>query len=187
MNDYIATYQSTNNMNTEKPLVNRVANSGLITLNLETYFPKEAVVEFDLKDYLYMELILKEKEFRAALKAHDWSQYEGKHLAIHCSTDAIVPTWAYMLVTVYATPHALNIIQGSAETFYATYYQKILSEIDVTQYADQRIVIKGCSNKPVPVAAYTELVRLLQPHAKSIMYGEPCSTVPIYKKPRLMK
>ncbi len=169
-------------MNTEKPLVNRVAKSGLITLNLETYFPKEAVIEFDLKDYLYMELILKEKEFRAALKAHDWTQYEGKHLAVHCSSDAIVPTWAYMLVSTYATPYALSITHGNTEIFYATYYQKTLSEINVTQYENQRIVIKGCSNKPVPVAAYTELVRLLQPVAKSIMYGEPCSTVPIYKK-----
>jgi len=166
----------------EKPLVNRVASSGLITLNLEEYFPKEAVVSFDLKDYLYMELILKEKEFRAALTEHDWSQYEGKHIALHCSTDAIVPTWAYMLVVTYAAPHALSITQGNVEMVYATHYYKTLSKLDVTQYEDKRIVVKGCNNKPVPVAAYTELVRLLQPHAKSIMYGEPCSTVPIYKK-----
>ena len=166
----------------EKPLVNRVANSGLITLNLEEYFPKEAVISFDLKDYLYMELILKEKDFRAALKEHDWAQYAGKHIALHCSTDAIVPTWAFMLVTTYAAPYALSITQGNVENVYAAHYSKVLAEVDVAQYEDKRIVIKGCSNKPVPVAAYTELVRLLQPYAKSIMYGEPCSTVPIYKK-----
>ena len=166
----------------EKPLVNRVAKSGLITLNLEEYFPSEAVVSFDLKDYLYMELILKEKDFRTALKEHDWAQYEGKHIALHCSTDAIVPTWAFMLVTTYAAPYALSITQGNIENVYATHYQKTLAKLDVAQYENQRIVIKGCSNKPVPVAAYTELVRLLQPYAKSIMYGEPCSTVPIYKK-----
>ncbi len=172
-------------MNAEKPLVNRVASSGLITLNLEEYFPTAEVIVFDIKDYLFHELILKEKEFRTALKEHDWKQYEGKHLAIHCSTDAILPTWAFMLITTYAQPFAKSITQGNLDTFYATYYLEVLSGIDVKQYEDQRIVIKGCSNKPVPVAAYMELVRLLRPYAKSIMYGEPCSTVPIFKKPRL--
>jgi len=172
-------------MNAEKPLVNRVANSGLITLNLEEYFPTAEVIVFDIKDYLFHGLILKEKEFRTALKEHDWAQYGGKHLTVHCSTDAILPTWAFMLITTYAQPFAKSITQGGLDTFYATYYRKVLSEIDVKQYEDQRIVIKGCSNKPVPVAAYMELVRLLRPYAKSIMYGEPCSTVPIFKKPRL--
>ncbi len=172
-------------MNTEKPLVNRVANSGLITLNLEEYFPKEAVAIFDIKDYLFQGLLLKEKDFRAAMKEHDWSQYEGKHLAVYCSTDAILPTWAFMLVTMYAEPFAISITQGDATTVYTNHYRAALAKLDVNQYEDKRIVIKGCSNKPVPVSAYMELVRLLRPHAKSIMYGEPCSTVPIYKKPRL--
>lgn len=172
-------------MDAQKPLVNRVANSGLITLNLEEFFPKRDVIVFDIKDYLFHGLILKEKEFRAALKEHDWTQYENKHLAIDCSTDAILPTWAFMLITTYATPYAKSITHGNADSFYAAHYRKALSEIDIKQYEDKRIVIKGCSNKPVPVAAYMELVRLLRPYAKSIMYGEPCSTVPIFKKPRL--
>ena len=168
----------------DKPLVNRVANSGLITLNLEEFFPKEAIAPFDLKDYLFQELILKEKDFRASLKEHDWSQYSGKHLVVFCSTDAIIPVWAYMLVAAYATPHALSVFQGSPENFYQVAFQRALEEIDANEYAGKRIVIKGCSNKPVPPSAYVELTRKLQPFAQSIMYGEPCSTVPIFKRPR---
>ena len=167
---------------TDKPLVNRVAASGLITLNLEDFFPKEELVTFDLKDYLYMELILKEKDFRAALKEHDWEQYKGKNLVVFCSADAIIPVWAYMLVTVYATPFAKNVFQGTPEEFYKMAFQNALTELDEEKYTDKRIVIKGCGDKPVPPSAYVELTRKLQPHARSIMYGEPCSTVPIYKK-----
>lgn len=174
-------------MSEQKPLVNRVANSGLITLNLEDYFPKAEVVVFDLKDYLFMELILKEKDFRAALKAHDWAQYEGKILLVYCSTDAIIPVWAYMLVSAYAAPYAAEIFQGDAETFYKTHYSKVIAAIDGEEYAQKRIVIKGCSDKPVPAAAYLDLTRKLQPYAQSIMYGEPCSTVPIFKRPRIVK
>ncbi|MEM1323796.1 MAG: DUF2480 family protein [Bacteroidota bacterium] len=173
--------------NTDKPLVNRVAASGLITINLENFFPSEELALFDIKDYLYMELILKEKDFRAALKAHDWSQYEGKSLAIYCSTDAIVPVWAYMLVTAYAEPFAASIFQGDAESFYRVAFYRALEQIDASQYDGKRIVIKGCSDKPVPPAAYVELTRQLRPYAQSIMYGEPCSTVPIFKRPRKLK
>ena len=169
-------------MTTDKPLVNRVANSTLITINLENYFPKTPIKIFDLKDYLFMELILKEKDFRAALKEHDWTQYEGKVLCVHCSTDAILPTWAFMLVTVYAAPFAENIVQSTKEEYLKLAYQTALSELNPADYKDKRIVIKGCSNKPVPTSAYVELTRKLQPHVKSIMFGEPCSTVPIYKK-----
>ncbi len=168
----------------DKPLVNRVAASGLITLKLEDFFPKEELVTFDLKDYLFMELILKEKDFRVALVEHDWQQYEGKNLVVFCSADAIIPVWAYMLVTVYAAPFAKNIFQGTADEFYKMVFQQALATIDEKEYEDKRIVIKGCSNKPVPPSAYVELTRKLQPYAKSIMYGEPCSTVPIYKKKR---
>ncbi len=168
----------------DKPLVNRVANSGLITLNLEEDFPKAELYIFDLKDYLYMELVLKEKEFRAALKEHDWSQYEGKNLAVYCSTDAIIPVWAYMLVSTYAEPFAEKIIFGDADQFYKIWYSEILNNKKYEQYEGKRIVIKGCSNKPVPASAYMELARLLRPFAQSIMYGEPCSTVPIFKRPR---
>lgn len=174
-------------MNTERPLVNRVANSGIQTINLEAFFPKEEVVIFDLKDYLFMELILKEKDFRAALKEHDWQQYEHKILCVFCSTDAIIPTWAYMLVASYAAPHAVKVVQNDINTFYQLAYHTALASLELSQYEDKRVVIKGCSNKPVPISAYVEVTRLLRPVAKSIMYGEPCSTVPIFKKPRVKK
>lgn len=169
---------------TDKPLVNKVAKSGLITLNLEDYYPKNQIVTFDLKDYLYMELILKEKEFRAALKEHDWTQYQDKVLCVFCSTDAIIPTWAYMLVTTHAVSFATDIVQTTKENYLTLAYQKALMAINGEEYTDKRIVIKGCSNKPVPVSAYVELTKKLRPFAKSIMFGEPCSTVPIYKKPK---
>ena len=168
-------------------LINRVANSGLITLNLENYFPPEEVCQFDLKDYLYMELILKEKEFRQALKDHDWEQYRGKHVLVFCSSDAIIPVWAFMLVGAYTAPVAASVFQGNREEFYKQAFMQALSGLDVAQYEGARIVIKGCSNKPVPPAAYVELTRLLQPYAQSIMYGEPCSTVPIFKRPRTLE
>ncbi|MGB0862870.1 MAG: DUF2480 family protein [Saprospiraceae bacterium] len=171
----------------DKPLVNRVAASGIITLNLEDFFPKEEIVVFDMKDYLFMELILKEKDFRAALKEFDWTQYNNKNLCVHCSTDAIIPTWAYMLVAIHAEPFAKTISQANPSAFLDLHYQSQLKAIDATLYEGKRIVVKGCSDKPVPVSAYMELTRLLRPVAKSIMYGEPCSTVPLYKKPRPKK
>ncbi|MFT5165789.1 MAG: hypothetical protein ACI8P3_001018 [Saprospiraceae bacterium] len=168
----------------DKPLVNKVAGSGLITINLEDFFPKAEVMVFDLKDYLFMELILKEKDFREALKEHDWTQYDEKNLVIQCSTDAIIPVWAYMLVAACAEPHAKKIFQGDIDTFYKVAFMSALDQVDASQYDQQRIVIKGCSDKPVPPAAYVELTRKLRPYAQSIMYGEPCSTVPIFKRPR---
>ncbi len=168
----------------ENTLVNRVAKSGLVTLRLEEFFPKEEMAVFDLKDYLFMGLILKEKDFREALANHDWAQYEGKNLAVFCSADAIIPTWAYMLVTVYAEPFAKDVFQGTKDEFYKHIFQKALDAVDAEQYAGQRIVVKGCSDHPVPASAYVELTRKLRPHAQSIMFGEPCSTVPIYKKPK---
>ena len=167
-----------------QPLVNRVANSGLLTLNLEDYFPTAPVAIFDLKDYLFMELILKEKDFRAALKEHDWSQYAGKHLVVTCTADAIIPVWAYMLVSVYAQPVAESVFQGTTTEFYKMTFLQALADLDGADYTDKRIVIKGCSDKPVPPAAYVALTNKLRPYAKTIMYGEPCSTVPIYKQPR---
>lgn len=163
-------------------LVNRVASSGLTTINLEDFFPQEELKIFDLKDYLFMELILKEKDFREALRAHDWTQYEGKNLAVFCSVDAIIPVWAFMLVATYAEPFAAAIFQGSPEVFYQVAFQKALSGFDAAAYEGKKIVVKGCSQKPVPPSAYVELTRLLRPVAQSIMYGEPCSTVPIYKR-----
>lgn len=181
-------FRATYKMNiSEQPLVNRVAESGLITLNLEDYFPKEGIAVFDIKDYLFMGLILKEKDFREACKIHDWAQYEDKHLIIDCTADAIIPVWAYMLVTVNASPFAKEIFQGDVENFYKTFYAKKLDSFNAAEYEGKRVVIKGCSDKPVPPAAYVELTHKLQPFAQSIMYGEPCSTVPIFKRPRIVE
>jgi Protein of unknown function (DUF2480) len=166
----------------QPPLVNRVANSGLITIDLEDFYPAGAIVPFDLKDYLFMGLILKEKDFREALKAHDWAQYEGKNLAVFCSADAIIPMWAYMLVATYAAPYAADIIQAAPEQFVEAAFMKKIAALDLAAFENKRLVIKGCSDKPVPASAYLEITRRLQPTALSIMFGEPCSTVPVYKK-----
>lgn len=166
----------------DAPIVNRVANSGIITLNLEDYFPDKELVIFDIKDYLFKELILKEKDFRLALKEYDWSATSDKILLVYCSTDAIIPVWAFMLVGAHASPYAAEIYQGTESEFLKTHYSKAIADLEVDKFANQRIVIKGCSNKPVPPSAYTDLTRKLQPSVRSIMYGEPCSTVPIYKR-----
>ena len=166
----------------EQILINRVANSGLVTIDLEEFYPAGEVVGFDLKDYLFMGMILKEKDFREALKAHDWAQYAGKNLAVYCSVDAIIPLWAYMLVASYAAAHALDVVLGTPDQFTEIAYLKKLAAIDPNDYAGKRLVIKGCSDKPVPASAYLEITRRLQPVALSIMFGEPCSTVPVYKK-----
>lgn len=168
----------------DKPLVNRIANSGLVTIELEKYYPAEEIASFDLKDFLYMELILKEKEFRAALKEHDWEQYRGKHLLVFCSADAIIPVWAYMLVASKVAGLVKSIYQGEMEDFIGSYMLKIIDGLNLEDFQDKRLVIKGCSDKPVPAAAYLAITAKLQPVAKSIMYGEPCSTVPVFKKPR---
>jgi hypothetical protein len=138
---------------------------------------------FDLKDYLFMELILKEKDFREACKIHDWTQYQGKILLVDCTADAIIPVWAFMLVAVHAAPNSSNIFQGNQEEFLKSHYANTIQNLAVEDYQSKRIVIKGCSDKPVPPAAYVALTQKLQPLALSIMYGEPCSTVPIYKRP----
>lgn len=166
----------------EQPLVNRVAQSGLVTIDLEELYPAGEIVPFDLKDYLFMGLILKEKDFREALKALDWSQYQGKNLAVFCSADAIIPMWAYMLVATSAAPFAADITQTTPEQFAETAFMKKLAALDLGEYEGKRIVVKGCSDKPVPPSAYLEITRRLQPVAQSIMFGEPCSTVPVYKK-----
>jgi len=167
---------------TDKPLVNRVAKSGIITINLENYYPQEEILVFDLKDHLFRGLILREKDFRTVVAEYDWAQYADKNVAIYCSTDAIIPIWAYQLATISATPYAKAIVHGNEADFVVAHYYKTLAKLDLEAYQDQRIVIKGCSDKPVPISAYTELARLLTPVAKKIMYGEPCSMVPLYKK-----
>lgn len=168
----------------DKPLINRVANSGIITIDLESYFPKQELAAFDLKGWLFKEMILKEKDFRSALKEHNWSAYQDKVVTIYCSTDAIIPTWAYMLVSSYCHGIAADIFQGDTDAYLAHYYKQFLAAQDYSIYQDKRVVIKGCSNKPVPNMAYMEITEKLKPYAQSIMFGEPCSTVPIFKRPR---
>lgn len=167
----------------DKPLVNRIAESGIITLNLEEYYPSREIISFDLKDYLFKGLILKEKDFRLDLREHNWSVYENKILCVFCSTDAIIPVWAYMLVASYASQSTDKVFVGTSEEYLKNHYYNVLGDFELEQYENARIVIKGCSNRPVPPSAYAYLTELLRPRAKSIMYGEPCSTVPIYKKP----
>lgn len=167
---------------TDKPLVNRVAQSGLITLNLEDYYPQGELMEIDLKDYLFRGLILKEKDFREAMNATDWSRYAGAYVSVYCSTDAIIPVWAYQLLALQLQPHARRVFFGNREQMLVLHYYEALGALDLEPYRDARIVIKGCGEKPVPAAAYMELAARLRPLAKSIMYGEPCSTVPLFKR-----
>lgn len=165
-------------------IVNRVAKSPLITLNLEDYFHQGERVVWDMKDWLFQEMILREKDFRAALKEHDWSAYANKNVAMICSADAIVPTWAYMLAATYLQPYAHRVVMGNLEALELILYRDALAKIDPEGFTDKKIVIKGCGKFPVPESAYVELTLMLQPYVASLMYGEPCSTVPLYKKPK---
>lgn len=166
----------------EDVIVNKVAESGLITLDLEEYYPKEETAVFDLKDHLFMGLILKEKEYREALKNLNWSVYQNKNVAITCSVDAVIPIWAYMLAATYLQPVAKDVVFGNEDFLHRTLFLKNLSAINPAEYAEKRVVIKGCGDKSISETAYVEITKLLRPVVKSIMYGEPCSTVPIYKK-----
>ena len=163
-------------------IVNKVAGSGLVTLDLEKYMPENGIVTFDLKDHLFMGLILKEKDFREALKNMDWLPYQNKYVAITCSADAVIPVWAYMLVTTYLQPIAKDVYLGTETEFQKHLFLKNISNIETEQFRDQRIVVKGCGEVPVDNYAYAAVTKILLPVAKSIMYGEPCSTVPVYKK-----
>lgn len=168
----------------ENKIVNRVAKSSLVTFDLEEYYDTGKRVLIDIKDYLYQGLILREKEFRSFVKEHDWTQYKDGNIAINCSSEAIIPVWAYMLVTTKLTPYAKNIVLGTLDDLEKSLFQQALSRVNPEEFEGAKIVIKGCGNFPVPDSAYVEITRLLAPYASSIMYGEPCSTVPIYKKPR---
>ncbi|MDI1353836.1 MAG: DUF2480 family protein [bacterium] len=162
-------------------LINKVANSGITSLDLEEFYvPGERVI-FDLKPHLFQELILREKDFREFIKSNDWSVYDGKLVGIICSADAIVPTWAYMLLTLALEPFAAKIVFGGLDELENSLFTEKLAAIDPSIYKDARIVIKGCGEKNIPTNAFVHLTRLLKPYAKSIMYGEPCSTVPLYK------
>ena len=163
-------------------IVNKVAESGLISLDLEKYYPITPRKVFDLKDHLFMGLILKEKDYRAALSATDWNEYKDTDVAITCSADAVIPMWAYMLAASYLEPVANSVVFGTEQELIHQQLMKNIEAIDVNEFADQRIVIKGCGDIAIPEAAYVAITKKLRPVAKSIMYGEPCSTVPIFKQ-----
>ncbi len=162
-------------------LLNKVTESGLITLDLQDYYPKEDTAVFDLKNYLFMGLILKEKDFREALKNIDWSIYKDKNVCITCTADAVIPMWANMLVATYLQPEAKDVVYGDEEFLHKYLFLKNLSGINTNDFLDKRVVVKGCGDVSVSETAYVEITKLLRPVVKSIMYGEPCSTVPIYK------
>ncbi len=163
-------------------IVNKVASSALIQLDLEEYYPKEEIVVFDIKPHLFMELILKEKDFREALQQLDWSVYQDKLVAVTCTADAIIPSWAYMLIASYLQPIAGNFFFGDERAVRDGLFLNNLRKIDVQQFADQRVVVKGCGDIQIGDFAFLEITKLLRPVAKTIMYGEPCSTVPVFKK-----
>lgn len=169
----------------EKEIINRVANSSIVTFDLEEHYQPGDRILIDIKDQLYQGLILKEKDFRDFIKNHDWSQYKNKFVAITCSEDAIIPAWAYMLLTSALQPHTNTIVFGSLEDLETKIFSEAISKVDWSQFNNAKVVIKGCSKVSVPMAAYVEATRLLRPHAASIMFGEPCSTVPVYKKSKI--
>ena len=172
-------------MDQQDEIINRVANSGLITFNLEDYYPKGERVLFDIKGQLFQEMILKEKDFRKFLKEHNWSMYKGQYVGLTCSVDAIIPTWAYMLLGVKLKAYAKKTVFGNLQVLEQAIYQEIIEEIDFSIFENRKVVIKGCSDLSIPEQAYLEVAQRLVPYASSIMFGEPCSTVPLFKKPKI--
>ncbi len=169
-------------METGTMIVNRVEASGLVTLNLEDLYPKETIKVFDLKDYLFRGLIIREKDFREALKNTNWQDFENMNVAVLCSAEAIIPVWAYMLVATYLQPVAKNVVLGNKEELINSILQQNINAINAEEYRDKRVVVKGCGETQIPDSAYLKITTKLLPYVKSIMYGEPCSTVPVYKK-----
>ena len=163
-------------------IVNKVAASGLVTINLEEFYPAGDRVSIDLAEQLWQGLALREKDFRSWIQTHDWSQYQGKHVAVFCSVDAIIPAWAFMLVASALSDYAVTVVQGNRNELEEVLFRNVVDGLDLTAYQDKRCVVKGCSNLPVPQSAYTHLVVRLRPVVRSIMFGEPCSTVPVYKR-----
>ncbi len=163
-------------------IVNRVANSKLVTIDLEDYYPEGKRIIFDIKDWLHEGLVLREKDFREKAKSFDWSQYQNCYVALTCTTDATIPAWAYMLLVVYLEPFVEKAIIGDLEALETSIYQDILNQLDTSKYIDKPVIIKGCSHMPVPANAYVMLINRLKPIAGSIMYGEACSSVPLFKK-----
>ena len=163
-------------------IINRVAQSKLKTFDLEDFYPEGRRLILDIKDWLYEGLILREKEFRNFAENHDWEAYKDAYVAVDCSTDAIVPGWAFMLLTSKLQPFAKKIVQGNLELLETTLYQEIIQHLDLSEYKDKLVIIKGCSKKPVPPNAYLAITERLRPLVKSLMYGEACSAVPLFKR-----
>ena len=163
-------------------IINKVANSDLQVFDLEEYYPSGIRTQIDISEWLLEGYILKEKNFRETLKFHDWKQYENHFVAIYCATDAIIPTWASILVAVYLSPFAKKVVAGTLYDLETALYFEIIPTIDYSKFQDKSVILKGCSKKPVPQSAYIMAVQKLQPFAKSIMYGEACSAVPLFKK-----
>jgi hypothetical protein len=168
----------------DKEIVNRVSGSTLVTLNLEEICPLANVAEIDLKDILFQGLILREKDLRDFIKSHNWEQYNRKNVAMFCSVDAVIPTWAYMLLAIALEPFAAKIVFGNREMMSHQLFREALDRVNWEKYRDAKVVIKGCGDVHVPESAYVEAAARLRPLAASIMYGEPCSTIPLYKKPK---
>ena len=164
-----------------KEIINRVANSKLITIDLEDFYPKGKRISLDIKDWLFEEIILKEKDFRVFIDAHNWNKYQDTFVALTCSVDAIIPSWAYLLITTKLAPFTKKIVVGNLELLETIIYQEIIQNLEITNYKDKPIIIKGCANKPIPASAYTMLVEKIQPIVKNILFGEACSTVPLFK------
>ena len=163
-------------------IVNKVAESGLITIDLENFYPKEPVVAFDIKEFLFMEMLLKEKDFREKLDQTDWTFYKEKIVAVFCSTDAIIPMWAYMLISTKLSPFAKEVFMGNKSEVIEKAVEKNIQDINANEYKDKRVVVKGCGDIEISPAAYLSISNKLIPVVKSLMFGEPCSTVPVYKK-----
>lgn len=162
-------------------IVNKVANSKLITIDLEDYYPSGNRILFDIKDWLFNDLILKETDFREYVKNHDWSQYQDAFIALTCSVDAIIPSWAYLLITANLAPYSDTVIVGDLNILETIIFQEVINNLAPEQFIGKPVIIKGCSNKPIPETAYVQLISKLTPIAKSIMFGEACSTVPLFK------
>lgn len=163
-------------------IINRIEKSPLITLDLEEFYPKGERVVFDIAQWLHEGIILKEKEFRAYIKEHDWTQYKNQFVALTCSTDAIVPSWAFMLVTLHLQDYTAYVVQGDLQCLEEVLFHDVIWEMDVEPYRNNPVIIKGCSNLPIPDNAYIMLIQKIKPVVKSLMFGEACSTVPLYKK-----
>ncbi len=163
-------------------IINRVANSSIVTIDLEDLYPVEKRILFDIKDWLFEGIILKEKDFRNSVENHNWSNYKDAYVALTCTEDAIIPSWAYLLISSKLAPFAKKIAVGNLELLETIIYQDLIEKLDIESYKDKPVIIKGCTNKPIPPSAYSFLIQQLQPIAKTLMYGEACSTVPLYKK-----